>query len=105
MFVVGPRDAEQGTVSVRDRIDGDLGAMPFEAALEKLKVEVASKQVRQVAQNARQASANGAERTSISRYARCCLRSDCMSDKIGFARSWESNSPPCGNGCGWLSCN
>jgi threonyl-tRNA synthetase len=50
MFVVGPRDAEQGTVSVRDRIDGDLGAMTFEAALGKLQAEVASKLVRQVAQ-------------------------------------------------------
>src|ERR1700680_3551080 len=50
MFVVGPRDAEQGTVSLRDRIDGDLGAMTFAAALEKLKAEVAAKLVRQVAQ-------------------------------------------------------
>ncbi len=50
MFVVGPRDAESGTVSLRDRIDGDLGAMPFDAALAKLKEEVASKAVRQVAQ-------------------------------------------------------
>jgi threonyl-tRNA synthetase len=50
MLVVGPRDAEQGTVSVRDRIDGDLGAMPLAAAIDKLKAEVAAKQVRQVAQ-------------------------------------------------------
>ncbi len=50
MFVVGPRDAEQGTVSVRDRIDGDQGAMPIAAAIDKLTAEVASKQVRQVAQ-------------------------------------------------------
>jgi threonyl-tRNA synthetase len=50
MFVVGPRDAEQGTVSVRDRIGGDLGAMDFAVALDKLKAEVASKAVRQVAQ-------------------------------------------------------
>ena len=50
MFVVGPRDAEQGTVSVRDRIDGDLGAMPIAAAIDKLTAEVAAKQVRQVAQ-------------------------------------------------------
>jgi len=49
MFVVGPRDAEQGTVSVRDRIDGDLGALTFEAALAKLKDEIAARLVRQVA--------------------------------------------------------
>ena len=48
MFVVGPRDSQQGTVSVRDRIDGDLGAMPIEAALEKLADEVARRTVRQV---------------------------------------------------------
>jgi threonyl-tRNA synthetase len=50
MLVVGPRDAEQGTVSVRDRIAGDLGAMPFPTALEKLQSEIAAKLVRQVAQ-------------------------------------------------------
>ena len=50
MFVVGPRDAEQGTVSVRDRIDGDLGALTFEGALAKLKDEIAARLVRQVAQ-------------------------------------------------------
>ncbi len=49
MFVVGPRDAESGTVSLRDRIAGDLGAMPFAAALEKLQAEIAAKLVRQVA--------------------------------------------------------
>jgi threonyl-tRNA synthetase len=46
MLVVGPRDAESGTVSVRDRIDGDLGAMPLAAALERLGDEVRSKRVR-----------------------------------------------------------
>ncbi|HMY21705.1 MAG TPA: His/Gly/Thr/Pro-type tRNA ligase C-terminal domain-containing protein [Polyangium sp.] len=46
MFVVGPRDAEQGTVSVRDRIDGDLGGMPYDKALERLLEEVRSKTVR-----------------------------------------------------------
>jgi threonyl-tRNA synthetase len=48
MFVVGERDAEAGTVAVRDRIDGDLGAMPVEAAIAKLKHEVDEKTVRQV---------------------------------------------------------
>ena len=31
MLVVGPRDAEQSSVSVRDRLEGDLGAMPIDA--------------------------------------------------------------------------
>jgi threonyl-tRNA synthetase len=51
MFVVGPRDAEQGTVSVRDRIEGDLGSMAVAAAIEKLADEVRSKRVRQVAKS------------------------------------------------------
>lgn len=50
MLVVGPRDVESGTVSVRDRISGDLGAMPLAAAIEKFKAEVAAKEVRQVAE-------------------------------------------------------
>ncbi len=48
MFVVGERDVEAGTVSVRDRIDGDLGAMPLETAVQKLLDEVAAKTIRQV---------------------------------------------------------
>jgi threonyl-tRNA synthetase len=51
MLVVGPRDAEQGTVSVRDRIEGDLGSMPLAAAIDKLADEVRSKRVRQVAKS------------------------------------------------------
>jgi threonyl-tRNA synthetase len=48
MLVVGERDAAEGTVSVRDRVEGDLGAMPLAAALGKLQAEVAAKTVRQV---------------------------------------------------------
>jgi len=46
MFVVGPRDAEQQSVSVRDRIDGDLGAMPIEAAINRLQAEIRDRTVR-----------------------------------------------------------
>jgi threonyl-tRNA synthetase len=46
MFVIGPRDAEQEAVSVRDRIDGDLGAMPIQAAIAKLATEVNDRLVR-----------------------------------------------------------
>ena len=49
MLVVGEKDAENGTVTVRDRIEGDLGAMPFDGAIAKLKQEIADKTVRQVA--------------------------------------------------------
>ena len=46
MAVVGPRDAENGTVSLRDRIDGDLGAMSVEDVVKKLLGEVAERTVR-----------------------------------------------------------
>ncbi len=48
MFVVGPKDMEAKTVSVRDRIDGDLGAMSLPEAIAKLQAEVADRTVRQV---------------------------------------------------------
>ena len=47
MLIVGPRDVESGTVSVRDRIDGDLGAMTLEEAKEKLLGEIEARTVRQ----------------------------------------------------------
>lgn len=47
MFVVGPRDQEQGTVSLRDRLEGDLGAMPIAEAVAKLTKEIDQKVVRQ----------------------------------------------------------
>jgi threonyl-tRNA synthetase len=49
MVVVGPREAEAGAVALRDRIDGDLGAMPLDAALTRLRNEVDNKTIRQVA--------------------------------------------------------
>ena len=47
MLVVGPRDVEESTVSVRDRIDGDLGAMPIDEVIAKFQDEVAARTVRQ----------------------------------------------------------
>ncbi|HVX11786.1 MAG TPA: threonine--tRNA ligase [Pirellulales bacterium] len=49
MFVVGEKDMAAGTVSVRDRIDGDLGALSIEAAIAKLQEEVRAKTIRQQA--------------------------------------------------------
>lgn len=46
MVIVGPRDAENGTMSVRDRHDGDLGAMPVAEAVERFVTEVQEKTVR-----------------------------------------------------------
>ena len=49
MFVVGEKDAEAGSVAVRDRIDGDLGTMSLAESIAKLQAEIAAKTVRQVA--------------------------------------------------------
>jgi threonyl-tRNA synthetase len=50
MFVVGERDRDNRTVAIRDRLEGDLKEpFPIEAAIAKLKDEIAAKTVRQVA--------------------------------------------------------
>jgi threonyl-tRNA synthetase len=49
MLVVGEKDAQNGTVTLRDRIDGDLGALSLDDALAKLRQEIDDKTVRQVA--------------------------------------------------------
>ena len=46
MFVIGRREAEQGNVSVRDRLEGDLGVMTVAEAIEKLQAEIAAKTIR-----------------------------------------------------------
>ena len=51
MLIVGPRDAENGTVSIRDRVDGDLGAMPLAEAIAKFTSEVEQKLVRRTAKD------------------------------------------------------
>jgi threonyl-tRNA synthetase len=47
MFVVGGRERERDEVSVRDRIEGDLGAMNVQAAIDKLQAEIDARTVRQ----------------------------------------------------------
>jgi threonyl-tRNA synthetase len=51
MLVVGGKEAEQNTVSVRDRIDGDLGSMPLDDAIAKLRDEVDRRLIRQVVES------------------------------------------------------
>jgi len=46
MLVVGGREQEQGTVSVRNRYDGDLGAMSMEKFVEMVKSHIDNKNVR-----------------------------------------------------------
>ena len=44
MLIVGEKEAESGTVGVRDRSQGDLGAMPTEQFVSKLVEEIQNKQ-------------------------------------------------------------
>ncbi len=46
MFIVGGRDQQNRTVSVRDRVEGDLGPMPIAAAIQKLQEEIRTRAVR-----------------------------------------------------------
>jgi threonyl-tRNA synthetase len=48
MLVIGERDAAAGTVAVRDRIEGDQGAMPVAAAIARFQQEIAERKIRQV---------------------------------------------------------
>jgi threonyl-tRNA synthetase len=48
MLVVGEKEAAAGTVAVRDRLDGDLGAMPLAQVIDRLTREVDSRTIRQI---------------------------------------------------------
>jgi threonyl-tRNA synthetase len=48
MLVVGDKEQTAGTVSVRDRVDGDLGAMTVAELVKRLTEEVKEKRIRQV---------------------------------------------------------
>ena len=50
MAVVGPKEAETRSIALRDRIAGELGAKPIEEVFAMLTQEVASRQIRQVAE-------------------------------------------------------
>ena len=43
MLIIGDKEVEEGTVSVRSRKDGDLGSMAVDAFLQKALDEVAKK--------------------------------------------------------------
>ncbi|HXG11265.1 MAG TPA: threonine--tRNA ligase, partial [Gemmataceae bacterium] len=48
MLVVGEKEQSAGTVAVRDRVEGDLGAMPLSELLARLEAEVRERRIRQV---------------------------------------------------------
>ena len=43
MLIMGDQEVDQGTISVRSRLDGDLGVMPVDSLIERLRTEVAQK--------------------------------------------------------------
>jgi threonyl-tRNA synthetase len=59
MLVVGGKEAENRTVSYRDRIDGDRGALPLDRALAQLKAESDQRTIRQVAPAAADSTVDG----------------------------------------------
>ena len=52
MGIVGPRDSEAGTLALRDRVDGDLGALSIDDTISKLLEEVENRVVKQKFSNA-----------------------------------------------------
>ncbi len=61
MLVVGGRDQENGTVAVRDRLDGDLGALTIDDAIAKLKAEVEEKRLRNIKRSSLQTAESTGE--------------------------------------------
>ena len=49
LVVVGPKDQEAGTLSLRDRIDGSQETLPLAEAIAKLQTESDAREVRQIA--------------------------------------------------------
>lgn len=52
LVVVGEQDRDNGTVALRDRIDGDQGTCTIDEAIARLQEEITEKRVRQVAESA-----------------------------------------------------
>ncbi len=61
MLVVGDKEQSAGTVAVRDRVDGDLGAMPLAELIKRLGDEVKEKRIRQVSSGTMGLSDTGAK--------------------------------------------
>ncbi|MEW4526320.1 threonine--tRNA ligase [Maioricimonas sp. JC845] len=61
MLVVGAKDQEKGGVSVRDRIEGDLGFMTTDEAVRKLSEERDNREIRQVIKSSFAGFAGGSD--------------------------------------------
>jgi threonyl-tRNA synthetase len=61
MLIVGEKEQAAGTVAVRDRVDGDLGAMPVADFLARLDREIKEKRIRQVSKSTAGLTDSGAK--------------------------------------------
>jgi len=68
MLIVGPKDRDQGGVSVRDRIDGDLGFMTVADAITKLVTERDNRVIRQAVKRSFAGFGDGAQSAGESEY-------------------------------------
>jgi threonyl-tRNA synthetase len=68
MLVLGAKEAEAGNVSYRDRIDGDLGAMPLSEAITRLQAETSARTIRQKAESLPAAAATTEETAESHEY-------------------------------------
>ncbi|MCY2995557.1 MAG: threonine--tRNA ligase [Planctomycetota bacterium] len=48
MAVVGPKESQSDAIALRDRLEGDLGAMPIDQAIARLRQEVEQRTIRQM---------------------------------------------------------
>jgi threonyl-tRNA synthetase len=61
LLVVGEKEQAAGTVAVRDRVDGDLGALPLDEFIRRAEEEVREKRIRQVSTGTAGLSDTGAK--------------------------------------------
>jgi threonyl-tRNA synthetase len=61
MLIVGEKEQSAGTISVRDRVDGDLGAMSIAELVKRLHDEVKERRIRQVSTASAGLSERGAQ--------------------------------------------
>ena len=61
MLVIGDKEQQNSTVAVRDRVDGDLGAMPVAELADRLNREIQEKRIRQVSTGTMGLSDSGAK--------------------------------------------
>lgn len=68
MAVIGPREAENQTIALRDRIDGEVGTLPVAEVLSRLGQEVAERRIRQTVSKSESVQAEPPKETTSHEY-------------------------------------